>query len=73
MTITTHETARSAFLGAAPSTIGGALRALVGVFKAWYVRRAAYRQLMALDDRMLADIGLARIDIDAAVNRGRVD
>jgi uncharacterized protein YjiS (DUF1127 family) len=30
-------------------------------------RRAAYRELMALDDRMLADVGLSRGDIPAVI------
>jgi uncharacterized protein YjiS (DUF1127 family) len=35
----------------------------------WYKRRAAIRELEALDDRVLADIGLVRGDIDEAVDR----
>jgi uncharacterized protein YjiS (DUF1127 family) len=31
-------------------------------------KRAAYRELMALDDRQLADIGVARGEIDLAVS-----
>jgi uncharacterized protein YjiS (DUF1127 family) len=34
---------------------------------AWSSRRDAYRRLMALDDRMLADIGLNRTEIPAVV------
>jgi uncharacterized protein YjiS (DUF1127 family) len=34
---------------------------------AWSSRRDAYRRLMALDDRMLADIGLNRAEIPAVV------
>jgi uncharacterized protein YjiS (DUF1127 family) len=33
----------------------------------WYARREAYRRLMALDDRMLADIGLSRAQIPALI------
>ncbi len=35
----------------------------------WYQRRAAIGELQALDDRMLADIGLVRGGIDEAVDR----
>jgi uncharacterized protein YjiS (DUF1127 family) len=34
---------------------------------AWFARRDAYRRLMALDNRMLADIGLTRAEIPALV------
>jgi uncharacterized protein YjiS (DUF1127 family) len=37
----------------------------------WAQKRAAYRSLMALDDRMLADIGLARSDIPQLVSAMR--
>lgn len=33
----------------------------------WHHRRATHRELMALDDRQLADIGLSRGEIDFAV------
>jgi uncharacterized protein YjiS (DUF1127 family) len=33
----------------------------------WRQKRATQRELMALDDRQLADIGLSRGEIDAAV------
>jgi uncharacterized protein YjiS (DUF1127 family) len=38
---------------------------------AWASRRDAYRRLMALDDRMLADIGLNRAEIPAVVKAMR--
>jgi uncharacterized protein YjiS (DUF1127 family) len=38
---------------------------------AWSSRRDAYRRLMALDDRMLADIGLNRTEIPAVVKAMR--
>ncbi len=37
----------------------------------WAHKRAAYRSLMALDDRMLADIGLTRSDIPQLVSAMR--
>ena len=37
----------------------------------WAHKRAAYRSLMALDDRMLADIGLTRSDIPQLVDAMR--
>jgi uncharacterized protein YjiS (DUF1127 family) len=33
----------------------------------WYRKRNAQRELMALDDRQLADIGLSRGEIDGAL------
>ena len=33
----------------------------------WHHKRITQRELMALDDRQLADIGLSRGDIDAAI------
>ena len=46
--------------------IGGALRALLTVVQNRYRRHLAYQELMALDDRILQDIGLRRDGIDAA-------
>ena len=40
---------------------------LVRKIVAWSSRRDAYRRLMGLDDRMLADIGLSRAEIPAVV------
>jgi len=54
----------------APS-VGVALRnlsaMLVKSLAAWSERRTAYRELNALDDRMLSDIGITRADIPAVV------
>jgi uncharacterized protein YjiS (DUF1127 family) len=36
---------------------------LIGRFENWRARERAFRELSALDDRALADIGLARSDI----------
>jgi uncharacterized protein YjiS (DUF1127 family) len=38
------------------------------VLEAWYERRQAIRELSALDDRSLRDIGLNRSQIEAAVS-----
>jgi len=52
-------------------TISAALGNLVAVVAgktiAWSERRAALRELNALDDRMLSDIGISRSDIPAVV------
>ena len=42
---------------------------VVANIRAWLTRRATIRELQALDDRMLADIGIARGDIEATVVR----
>ena len=58
-------TARNApGLGIALSNLAAVLGASVG---AWSERRAALRELNALDDRMLSDIGITRADISAVV------
>ena len=41
--------------------------ALAGGLKVWMERRTATRELMALDDRMLRDIGISRSDIPEIV------
>ena len=40
---------------------------------AWYQKRNTRRELMALDDRQLADIGLSRGEIDGALFRRWVE
>jgi uncharacterized protein YjiS (DUF1127 family) len=40
---------------------------LVKSLAAWSERRTAYRELNALDDRMLSDIGITRADIPAVI------
>ena len=42
---------------------------LIGRFENWRVRERAYRELAALDDRSLADIGLSRADIPYVLDR----
>ena len=58
----------------AAESVGGEQWVVVALAKyigrklaAWSSRRDAYRRLTALDDRMLADIGLRRTDIPAVV------
>ena len=46
----------------------GATRAALGALAAWRDRRAAVREILRLDDRMLQDIGLTRADAWAAVD-----
>jgi uncharacterized protein YjiS (DUF1127 family) len=46
---------------------GHLLGVLIRSLKAWSERRAAYRELSALDDRMLSDIGITRADIPAVI------
>ena len=46
------------------------LPALVAKLQHWQARRQALNALYAMDDRALADIGLSRGDIGAAVKDG---
>jgi uncharacterized protein YjiS (DUF1127 family) len=48
------------------------LSTLFGAFRAWQRRQSAYNELMALDDRSLADIGLSRSQI-SFVLKNKVD
>ncbi len=55
--------------------LGGLIRGIVGAVRQgaealqrWHRRRVTYRELMALDDRLLRDIGLRRDQIPAAVD-----
>ncbi len=47
--------------------IVGAVRQGAEALQRWHLRRVGYRALMALDDRLLRDIGLRRDQIPAAV------
>ena len=42
---------------------------LIGRFENWRARERAFRELSSLDDRSLADIGLARADIPFVLSR----
>ena len=44
------------------------VRSAFGRFTAWRARRVTVRQLSALNDRMLRDIGIERMDIDAVAH-----
>ena len=45
-----------------------AVRSAAATFARWHKRRIAIRQLMALDDRTLQDIGVCRGDIHSVVD-----
>jgi len=47
--------------------LGELARDLSRAFIRWQSRRAAYRQLMLLDERLLRDIGLSRAEIPAVI------
>lgn len=51
--------------------IGRVIRTATAAIAAYVARTRARRQLLALDDRLLADIGLTRGDIEAAAT-GRI-
>ncbi len=50
-------------IAAAPPGAGLALRLLATAFK-WHERVRERRQLYALDERMLKDIGITRVDVE---------
>ena len=56
---------------AAFGTVGFIRRALIGPIVRWERRRATIRTLSSLDDRMLADIGISRNEIEQLA-RGRL-
>lgn len=66
MTPVAHPDAAAARAARAKVTVGGVLRA---VWRA-VSNRFAVRPLLDMDDRMLADIGLARGDVHAALSTG---
>ncbi len=66
---------RSLYIGdaVASAIVGlfGGLKRGYASLQAWSEKRAASEELAQLDDRMLADLGLTRSDIDAAID-GRI-
>jgi len=46
---------------------------LIGRFEGWRARERAYRELSALDDRSLADIGLTRSEIPYILDQKPVE
>jgi len=54
--------------GGVVGAAAGAVRAALGALRAGRNRRAALREILLLDDRMLRDIGLTRADARAAVD-----
>jgi len=57
-----------AAVGGVVGAAAGAARAALGALTARRNRRAALREILLLDDRMLRDIGLTRADAWAAVD-----
>jgi uncharacterized protein YjiS (DUF1127 family) len=52
-------------LGDVTLTLGKGLKAVAYAIEGWRQRRPTYGELSALDDRLLADIGIQRADIPA--------
>lgn len=46
---------------------------LIGRFENWRARERAFRELSALDDRALADIGLSRSDIPYVLDHSPIE
>lgn len=46
----------------AAAALRGAIRRVLTTLRTWHWRTRTRRQLLALDDRMLADIGVSRVD-----------
>jgi len=68
--------ANNAATAAAPSistALGRFVFALGRAAESWHERRSAFRELSALDDRMLKDIGITRSDIPSVVAAGSHD
>jgi uncharacterized protein YjiS (DUF1127 family) len=54
------------------TAFGRAIRNLASSFSLWRQRRSTYAELMRLDDRMLADIGLHRGEVRAVAEMGEL-
>jgi uncharacterized protein YjiS (DUF1127 family) len=63
---------RDANIAAALTAFGRLVGRLAQRFSAWRERRSTYAELMRLDDRMLADIGLHRGELRAAADLGEL-
>ena len=50
------------------AAVGNLFASLARIVVAWSERRAAYRELSGLEDRMLTDIGITRSDIPAVIS-----
>jgi uncharacterized protein YjiS (DUF1127 family) len=55
-------------VAAAPPESRSALRVLATAFE-WYERARQRRELYALDERMLKDIGLTRVDVEREASK----
>ncbi len=62
----THDPAL--WIGRGLATVIDAVRSAAARITRWHKRRPAIRQLMALDDRTLQDIGVCRGDIHSVVD-----
>jgi uncharacterized protein YjiS (DUF1127 family) len=60
---------RNARAGRSAHSAGNAVPRLFGALREWRRRSKARAQLATLDDRMLADIGISRVDAEFLANK----